>query len=65
MTFEGVFLDNPARIKIAAAHADLTMRQANFRPAGDDVRVNSMSGEMAKNSCAGKFVPFPQASRAR
>jgi polygalacturonase len=65
MTFDGVFLDDPAQIKIAAAHAELNLRQANFRPAGDDVRVNSMSGETAKNSCAGKFVSFPGPGLAR
>lgn len=66
ITFDGVTLDEPARIQIKANHADVTLGPGavNIVPAGEDVHVTGTpaSGAVAPaNACEGKFVPFPAA----
>jgi polygalacturonase len=59
ITFDNVFLDVPG--KITATHANITEGEggANFRAAGDDVHIVKHSGNAVRNTCEGKFVPFP------
>jgi polygalacturonase len=61
ITFDNVFLDDAKGSKFTATHAVITEGPAgvNFRPSGDDVRVIPNSGKGARNTCEGKFVPFP------
>jgi polygalacturonase len=61
ITFDNVFLDAAAASKFTATHAVLTEGPGgvNFRAAGDDVQVAKSSGNAARNTCDGKFVPFP------
>ncbi len=61
MQFDNVTLGDPAKVKIAATHADLELGPGpvNFRPAGDDVKIAGAPGKGALNACEGKFVAFP------
>lgn len=59
ITFDNVFLDTPS--KVTAVHAKIMEGPGgvNFRASGEDVQFVSGSGKSARNTCAGKFVPFP------
>jgi len=61
ITFDNVFLDDAKASKFTATHAVITEGPGgvNFHASGDDVRVLPSSGKVARNSCEGKFVPFP------
>jgi polygalacturonase len=61
ITFDNVFLDAAAASKFTATHAVITEGPGglNFRPTGDDVQVIQNSGKASRNTCDGKFVPFP------
>jgi polygalacturonase len=61
ITFDNVFLDDVKSSKFAATHAVITEGPGgvNFHASGDDVRVLPSSGKAARNTCEGKFVPFP------
>jgi polygalacturonase len=61
ITFDNVFLDDVKSSKFEAAHAVITEGPGglNFRATGDDVRVIENSGKASRNTCQGKFVPFP------
>lgn len=61
ITFDNVFLDEAAASKFAATHAVVTEGPGgvNFRASGDDVQTTKSSGKAARNTCEGKFVPFP------
>lgn len=62
MTFDGVWLDDPASVKMAAHHADLTFASgaANFLPAGEDVQVFGKPGTGKPSACEDKFVAMPK-----
>jgi polygalacturonase len=64
ITFDNVFLDEEAASKFTATHAVITEGPGgmNFGVSGDDVRVLKNSEKAARNTCAGKFVPFPKAN---
>jgi len=61
VTLDGVTLDNPAKYKLQAIHADLTYAPgpSNLVFTGDDSTIigKQHGGELP--SCAAKFVPFP------
>lgn len=59
ITFDNVFVDVPG--KITATHANITEgpEGVNFRASGDDVHIVKHSGIAIRNTCEGKFVPFP------
>jgi hypothetical protein len=61
ITFDNVFLDDAHSSKFTATHAVITEGPGglNFRVTGDDVRVLENSGKASRNTCEGKFVPFP------
>jgi polygalacturonase len=61
ITFDNVFLDDERASKFAAVHAVITEGPGgvNFRAAGEDVETLKNSGKAARNTCEGKFVPFP------
>jgi polygalacturonase len=63
MIFDGVTLDSPGSIKIAAKFAELKLGPGpvNFLPAGQDVKVSGEPGQGPPNSCESKFIPIPQA----
>ncbi len=63
IAFDGVTLADPARVKVAAQHADVRLGPGpvNFLPAGEDVRVSGApAAGTPADRCAGKFVPFPR-----
>jgi polygalacturonase len=62
MQFDNVVLLDPAAVKMAANHALLTLGPGpvNFRPAGEDVKLNGQPGKGTAASCAGKFIPYPE-----
>ncbi len=59
--FDNVIFDDPAKIKIAATHADVKAGPGafNLKIEGDDVSVSGTAGAAMKNACGGKFVEFP------
>jgi polygalacturonase len=59
--FDNVIFDQPAKIKIAATHADVKAGPGpfNLKIEGDDVSVSGTPGTGMKNACGGKFVEFP------
>ncbi|HLJ46097.1 MAG TPA: glycosyl hydrolase family 28 protein [Bryobacteraceae bacterium] len=59
--FDNVTLENPDEIKMTAVHARITLGPgaANLHPTGEDVEVTGSPGKPTPNSCAAKFVPFP------
>jgi polygalacturonase len=61
ITFDNVFLDQEKSSKFTATHAVITEGPGgvNFRASGQDVQTIKNSGKAAPNTCAGKFVPFP------
>jgi polygalacturonase len=61
ITFDNVFLDAAAASKFSATHANITEGAGgvNFYASGDDVHIVKNSGKAARNTCEGKFVPFP------
>ena len=60
ITFDNVFLDSVAASKFTATHADVTVGPGvNFGAPGDDVHFTEQEGRAARNTCEGKFVPFP------
>jgi polygalacturonase len=61
ITFDNVFLDAAAASKFAASHANVTQGPGtNFEASGDDVHIAKEPGNAARNTCEGKFVPFPE-----
>jgi polygalacturonase len=60
IAFDNVFLDAAAASKFTAVHAEIAEGPGvNFSPSGEDVHVIKSSGKATRNSCEGKFVPFP------
>jgi polygalacturonase len=61
ITLDGVTFDTPAKIKLAATHADVTVGPGplSLLIAGEDVKVTGAAGTRAAPSCEGRFVPFP------
>ena len=59
--FDNVVFDDAGAIQVTARHADVKVGPGpfNVKLAGEDARVSGTPGEAKKNSCAGKFVPFP------
>ena len=62
MLFDNVVFDNPGAIKVTAKDADLTVGPGPFNLpiAGSEVKLTGKPGKAAKNSCEGKFIPFPE-----
>src|SRR5665213_282699 len=61
--FDGVMLlDSPALYKFAIDHADITLGPGpvNFQMTGTDSTVRGTPGKGGLESCAAKFVPFPE-----
>jgi polygalacturonase len=60
--FENVVLEDPAKVKVSAVHAQVTMGPGpvNFAPAGEDVSIKGQPGRAPDASCVGKFVKFPE-----
>jgi polygalacturonase len=61
--FDGVMLmDPPALYKFAIDHADITLGPGpvNFQLTGTDSTVRGAAGKGGLDSCAAKFVPFPE-----
>ena len=60
--FDNVILDAPADTPIAATHADVTLGPGpvNFRPAGEDVKVEGNPVQGRPTTCDDKFVPLPE-----
>lgn len=65
MAFDNVVFDDPAAIQVKAKEADLKVGPGPFNLAvsGEKVKLTGKAGTGAKNSCAGKFVPFPEPGR--
>jgi polygalacturonase len=61
MLFDNVVFDDPGAIKVTAKDANLQAGPGPFNldVTGAGVKLTGHPGEGAKNSCAGKFVPFP------
>ncbi len=61
--FDDVTLEDPGQIQMNAVHARVTLGPGatNLHPTGDDVEVTGTPGKPGPNSCAAKFVPFPDA----
>ncbi|MBV9878985.1 MAG: hypothetical protein JO180_00740 [Gemmatirosa sp.] len=63
MTFDGVTVDDVAKVKWQASHADVTLGAGgtNLLVAGDDVRVQGTPTPPPNgpDACAAKFAPFP------
>jgi polygalacturonase len=60
ITFDNVSLDAEAASKFAATHANITEGPGvNFRATGEDVHTGKIPGIAVRNTCDGKFVPFP------
>ncbi len=57
MQFDNVVFDNPAQIRISAAHAEL--KGFPLKVEGEDVTATPSDASTAPNACAAKFVPFP------
>jgi polygalacturonase len=59
ITFDNVFLDVPN--KVTATHANITEGpgEVNFHASGEDVHVAKQTGKAQRNTCEGKFIPFP------
>jgi polygalacturonase len=61
MIFDGVTLDSPGSIEIAARFAELKLGPGpvNFLPSGEDVKIVGKPEEGTPNACEGKFIPLP------
>jgi polygalacturonase len=61
MLFDNVVFDDPAAIKVTAKEANLQVGPGpfNLEVTGAGVKVAGHPGAGAKNSCSGKFIPFP------
>jgi polygalacturonase len=58
--FDNVFLDAAGSTKFSATHAVITEGAGvNFGASGEDVQIHKSSGNAVRNSCEGKFIPFP------
>jgi polygalacturonase len=59
--FDDVWFDDPGKIKIAAAHAEVKAGPGafNLKIAGEDVTLTGAAGSASKKSCSEKFVDFP------
>lgn len=63
--FEGMWFDEPGRMKVSAKHVQAALAPLPFTLdlKGDDVKVLQQSfgkdGEQVKKSCEATFVPFP------
>ncbi len=66
MTWNNVVFDDPAKIKLVAAHVTITKGSgpSNLPISGEDVVVEGTTSEAPVNSCVDKFVPMPVASAA-
>jgi polygalacturonase len=62
IAFDNVLLDQPDSVKMAAAHATVTLGPGptNLHPSGDDVTVTGNPGQGEPNACQNKFVDFPE-----
>jgi polygalacturonase len=62
MLFDNVVFDDPGAITVSAKEADLRVGPGAFSLAvtGPAVNVTGNAGASPKNSCEGKFVPFPE-----
>ena len=64
--FAVMVFDDPGSIKVTAKEADLQLCPGPFNlfVAGAGVRLRGSTsvtpGKAAKNSCEGKFIPFPE-----
>jgi polygalacturonase len=65
MIFDNVVFDEPGAIKIEAKEADLKLGPGPFNlpVTGPGVNLMGKPGNGPKNSCEGKFVPFPESGR--
>jgi polygalacturonase len=61
ITLDGVTFDAPAKVKLAATHADVVVGPGptNLPITGDDVHVQGTPGARPAPSCDGRFLPFP------
>jgi polygalacturonase len=61
LTFNGLTLDQASDIKVMAHHAEIRIGPggSDLRPSGIGVTVKSEAGHATRNTCEGKFVPFP------
>jgi polygalacturonase len=57
IAFENVSLDAGSGNKFTAVHADVS--GLNFPLSGDDVHIVKQPEKGIRNTCEGKFVPFP------
>lgn len=59
--FDNAQFDDPGKIKVSAKFADVRIGPGpfNLKVDGPSVVVSGTPGEGTKNSCTGKFVPFP------
>jgi polygalacturonase len=59
--FDNLVFDDPDRIRISAAHADVKAGPGplNLTISGPDVAVTGDTAPGVKNACTGKFVEFP------
>jgi hypothetical protein len=61
ITFDNVFLDEMPQSRFTATHANIIVSPGtNFGASGEDVHLVRSWGNSVKNSCEGKFVPFPE-----
>jgi len=64
MVFDNVVFDDPGAIQVSAKNAELKVGPGPFnlpiRGNSNEVRIHGNSGAAARNSCEGKFVPFPE-----
>jgi polygalacturonase len=59
--FDNVSFDSLFKVRVSAAHADVTVGPGSFPLPlqGDDVTVTGLLQPSAPNACTDKFVPFP------
>jgi polygalacturonase len=59
ITFDNVFFDDPAAVKLVARHTDVTVGPGamNLAISGEGVRVTGTPGKGAPNACEGRFLP--------
>jgi len=61
MVFDGVTIDNPAKVKMMSRYANVVLGPGpvNFRPSGEGVVVQGNAGQGSLAACTDKFVPLP------